>query len=415
MDNKQNATYQYQLSVVIVSYNVRDYLEQCLRSLIKSIGDIKAEIFVVDNASADGSIPYLKRLFPSIQFIENLDNKGFARANNQAIRRAKGEFILLLNPDTIVAEDTITTCVNFLQSNANAGGLGVRMLKINGEFAYESRRGLPSPFTAFCKMTGLCQRYPYSRTFGKYYLRYQDERKVNKIDIISGAFACFRHSVLKQVGLLDEDFFMYGEDIDLSYRVLKAGYQNYYIPNSIIHYKGESTEKSSFRYVHAFYKAMLIFFNKHYGHYRIWFSIPIRTAIYTKALFAYFKQQSDKFRSSMGLSQYDEPYVQHFLVIGSKEMNEAACDIISRHGGTCISCIGDGTSLPDGHLKSLTECKEEEDNTDAPNIVVYDTQAYTYRQIFNIMERSAEQGLHIQLGTYTAETNTIITFDQILK
>jgi hypothetical protein len=117
----------------------------------------------------------------------------------------------------------------------------------------------------------------------------------------------------------------------------------------------------------------------------------------------------------MGLSQYDEPYVQHFLVIGSKEMNEAACDIISRHGGTCISCIGDGTSLPDGHLKSLTECKEEEDNTDAPNIVVYDTQAYTYRQIFNIMERSAEQGLHIQLGTYTAETNTIITFDQILK
>ncbi len=252
------------LSVVIVSYNVRYYLEQCLRSLYRSKIEGEMEVFVIDNASGDDTIAYLQPLFPEVHYMQNTENVGFSRANNQAIRQARGEYVLLLNPDTIVTEHTLKDCLAFLDSHPKVGATGVAMYSHNGRFAWESRRGLPTPWTSFCRLSGLGAIFPHSRTFGRYYMRYLDRSQASPIDVISGAFNMIRHTALKQVGLLDEDFFMYGEDIDLSYRMLQAGWTNYYLPTPILHYKGESTQRSSYRYVHIFYEAMLIFFEKHY-------------------------------------------------------------------------------------------------------------------------------------------------------
>ena len=236
------------LSVVIVNYNVKYYLEQCLRSACKAVCNVaSAEIIVVDNDSTDGSNEYLKERFPDVVFIASNENLGFARANNLAIKQSKGEYVLLLNPDTIVAESTFADFVEFMDSHPDAGAAGAYMLHADGTFAPESRRGLPTPFVAFCKMSGLTSLFPKSRLLGRYYMQYLDKNEVNQIEIISGAYMFLRRNALEKSGLLDEDFFMYGEDIDLSYRILKSGYKNYFLPSPILHYKGESTNKSSYR------------------------------------------------------------------------------------------------------------------------------------------------------------------------
>ena len=276
------------LSVVIVSYNVKYHLEQCIRSVKKASEDMDTEIWVVDNASSDNSVEYLQANFPDVNFISNTDNVGFSKANNQAIRQSKGEYVLLLNPDTIVAEDTLKGCVEFLDAHPQVGATGVRMLNADGTFAPESRRGLPTPFTSFCKMTGLSSLFPQSRIFGRYYMKYLNENEANPVEVLSGAFNMLRRKALNQIGLLDEDFFMYGEDIDLSYRMLIGGWQNYYLPYNILHYKGESTEKSSFRYVHVFYNAMLIFFNKHFGKKYLLVGYLIRLAVVLRAMMDMF-------------------------------------------------------------------------------------------------------------------------------
>lgn len=272
------------LSVVIVNYNVKYFLEQCLTSVRRASEGLAVEVWVVDNNSSDGSMEYLKPRFPEVHFIENKDNRGFSRANNQAIRQSVGRYVLLLNPDTMVTEDTFHECVRFLDAHPEAGATGVAMYGSDGTFAWESRRGLPVPFTSFCKMTGLCSLFPHSRIFGRYYMRFLDRTQPAQIEVISGAFNMLRRETLEQIGLLDEDFFMYGEDIDLSYRVLQGGWKNYYLPTPILHYKGESTQKTSSKYVHVFYQAMLIFFDKHYQHeYRL-LGFVIRLAVYVRAL-----------------------------------------------------------------------------------------------------------------------------------
>lgn len=287
------------LTVVIVSYNVRYYLAQCLRSLRKAMEGIEGEVVVVDNHSSDDTVAYLSARFPEVRVTASRRNLGFARANNMAIRQSEAEYVLLLNPDTIVGENVIHEALEFMDAHPDGGGLGVRMLQTDGISAPESRRGLPSPLTAFYKMSGLCARYPKSRRFGKYYMGYLPWDEPNRIEVVSGAFNMLRHSALDKIGLLDEDFFMYGEDIDLSYRMLKGGYHNYYLPAEILHYKGASTQKSSFRYVHVFYEAMLIFFRKHYGNIGMLLSVPVKTAIYVKAFFAMMNMLKDKM--SLGL------------------------------------------------------------------------------------------------------------------
>jgi GT2 family glycosyltransferase len=276
------------LSIVIVNYNVKYFLEQCLHSVLKAIHELDSEIFVVDNNSVDGSIRMLREKFPHISLIENKENRGFSRANNQAIRKAKGEYILLLNPDTIVEDDTLVKCVRFMDGHPDAGGLGVKMIDGKGKFLPESKRGLPSPSVAFFKIFGFSAMFPRSKIFNKYHLGYLDKDKTHAVDVLSGAFMMLRKKVIDDIGMLDENFFMYGEDIDLSYRITRAGFRNYYFPETrIIHYKGESTKKSSLNYVFMFYNAMIIFARKHFSreNARI-YSTLINLAIYIRAFFS---------------------------------------------------------------------------------------------------------------------------------
>ncbi|MEN9369557.1 MAG: hypothetical protein RI952_422 [Bacteroidota bacterium] len=273
------------LSVVIVNYNVKYFLEQCLYAVRKAKHNLAIEVFVVDNHSVDGSIEMLKDKFPEVILIENKDNVGFSVANNQAMKLAKGEYVLLLNPDTVVQEDTFVKVCDFMDAHPDAGGLGVKMIDGKGQFLPESKRGLPTPFVAFCKIVGLSALFPQSKKFGQYHLGFLDKNKTHVVDVLAGAFMLMRKTVLDEVGLLDETFFMYGEDIDLSYRIQLGGYQNYYFPDTqIIHYKGESTKKSSVNYVFVFYNAMIIFAEKHFSKSNAkLFSFLINIAIYLRA------------------------------------------------------------------------------------------------------------------------------------
>jgi len=254
------------LSVIIVSYNVRYFLEQCLISVRRASEDIDCEVFVVDNNSADGSCSMVLREFPEIILIKNNENRGFSAANNQALKRASGRYILLLNPDTIVEENTFKSCISFMENHHDAGATGVRMIDGKGKLLPESKRALPTPRTALFKMSGLSYLFPKSRFFNKYYLGHLNSLETTKADIISGAFMFLRSEAVRKTGLLDEEFFMYGEDVDYSYRLQKAGYCNYYFPEvKIIHYKGESTKKEHVSTVVNFYRAMLIFVRKHFS------------------------------------------------------------------------------------------------------------------------------------------------------
>lgn len=280
------------LSVVIVNYNVEHFLEQCLHSVEKAISGIDAEVWVVDNNSVDGSMTMLSQKFPWVKCIANTQNVGFSRANNQAVRLAKGEYVLLLNPDTIVEVDTFSKTIDFMDKHPDAGGLGVKMVDGKGNFLPESKRGLPTPEVAFYKIFGLSKLFKRSKRFGKYHLTYLSKDQTNEVDVLSGAFMMMRAETLKKVGLLDEDYFMYGEDIDLSYRILKGGYKNYYYADTtIIHYKGESTKKGSLNYVFVFYNAMRIFARKHFsGQSKRFFIMLINFAIYLRATLSIVKR-----------------------------------------------------------------------------------------------------------------------------
>ena len=237
---------------------------------------------MVDNNSQDGTVDYIKTKFPEAQFILNKENTGFAKANNQALKQARGKYMLFLNPDTIVAEDSFSTCISFLESTPQAGATGIRMVDGSGIFLKESKRGVPFPWTSFCKLSGLTALFPHSKLFASYYLGHLNEYENNVVDVLSGAFMMIKKEVLDQTGGFDEQFFMYAEDIDLSYRIQKAGFSNYYLADStIIHFKGESTKKD-LRYVKLFYKAMLQFMNKHFK---------------SPGLFSFFMKTGISFRS----------------------------------------------------------------------------------------------------------------------
>lgn len=273
------------LSVIIVNYNVRHFLEQCLCSVQKAIAGLEAEVWVIDNNSSDNSRQYLQPLFPSVRFVFNTQNVGFAKACNQGLTNATGRYILFLNPDTIVAEESLTSSIAFLEKTPEAGALGIRMLDGNGQFLKESKRAFPSPVTSLYKLFGLAALFPRSSTFARYHLGHFSEQENHEVDVLAGAYMLIKKEVLDKTGGFDETFFMYGEDVDLSYRIQQAGYKNYYFAgSSIIHFKGESTKKGSMNYVRMFYKAMSIFVQKHYGSRRAgFFSFFIQLAIWIRA------------------------------------------------------------------------------------------------------------------------------------
>jgi GT2 family glycosyltransferase len=288
--DKQKPT--FDLSVVIVNYNVAYFLEQCLNAVLAASKTLKVQVFVVDNNSVDGSVEMVQSKFPQVHLIANKENVGFSRANNQALVISDARYLLLLNPDTVVEEDTFSKIVSFMDEHPDGGGLGVRMVDGKGRFLPESKRGLPTPMVAFYKIFGLSKLFPKSKRFGRYHLGYLSEFDTNEVDVLSGAFMLMRKETLDKVGLLDETFFMYGEDIDLSYRIQLGGFKNYYFPETkIIHYKGESTKKSSVNYVFVFYRAMVIFAKKHFSQNNAkLFSMAIHLAIYLRASISIFRR-----------------------------------------------------------------------------------------------------------------------------
>ena len=259
--------YEYDLGIVIVNYNVRYFLAQCLQSIKNSqLQGLRIEVWVVDNASVDGSVVLLEKEYRSVRLIKNSINKGFAAANNQAISLMHSEYILLLNPDTVLEEDTLFKCHEYMKKTPGAGALGVRMIDGTGKFLPESKRKIPDLWNSFCKLFYLSDMFPKSTWFSGYNLGYMPENEINEVEVLCGAFMFIRSSVLDKVGLLDESFFMYGEDIDLSHRIYNAGYKIIYFPEtSIVHFKGESTKKGSINYIRTFYGAMIIYVNKHYS------------------------------------------------------------------------------------------------------------------------------------------------------
>jgi len=273
------------VSIIIVNYNVKYFLEQSLYSVYKSLSGIDAEVIVVDNNSVDGSEIMIRSRFPEIKLIVNKKNVGFAKANNQALEVAQGEYVLLLNPDTVIEESTIIQCVTFMDAHPEAGALGPKMIDGKGRFLPESKRGLPTPEVAFYKIFGLTRLFPKSKKFGRYYVGHTSSDEIQEVEVLTGAFMFIRRLVLDKSGLLDESYFMYGEDIDLSYRILKSGFKIYYFPHTtIIHYKGESTKKGSLNYVIIFYRAMQIFANKAFsGNLARFYSYLISFAIFFRA------------------------------------------------------------------------------------------------------------------------------------
>ena len=248
-----------QLSIVIVNYKVLHLLLQCLDAVRKAMQQMDAEVFVVDNYSEDGSQALVEKYFPDVKYIANSANVGFAKANNQAIAQAKGKYVLLLNPDTIIAEDTLQNVCHFAQHAPAFGALGVRMIDRNGKFLPESKRNVPTLYSSFCKLT----RWPITPR-KEYYCTALSEHQAGEVPVLSGAFMLLHKEALGDVALLDERYFMYGEDIDLSYAITRAGYKNYYFPCTMVHYKGESTSYDA-AYRRNFYGAMQLFYEKYYG------------------------------------------------------------------------------------------------------------------------------------------------------
>ena len=332
-----------ELTVVIVNYRVKYLLEQTLRSVEQAMQGMAGEVIVVDNLSGDDSIAFSRERHPDVTFIENQENVGFARANNQAIMQARGEFTLILNPDTIITPRCLQEGIAWMRSHPKCGAIGARMMDGNGVFLPESKRSFPTPWVSFCKIFGLSKLFPRSPWFAKYHLRYLSDLEPQCIDILSGAYMLCRTNVLQQLGGFDEDFFMYGEDIDLSYRIVKAGYENWFLPTPMVHYKGESTHKDSMRYVKVFYDAMLIFYRKHFPRFNLIFYPIVKLGVIIRAGLAMARR-----------------LVKRILPSGGKPVTEAwPWVIISDHAAEVARRAGINTfveSIPaDGNFNVLID------------------------------------------------------------
>ena len=279
------------ISVIIVNYNVKEYLAHALSSIERALESIPHEIIVIDNHSIDGSVPFLRKQFPDLRLIENQENVGFGKANNQGLQEARGEYLVLINPDTVVQEDTFTTLLHFFETTPDAAAATCKIINPDGSFSIDCRHSIPTPSIALWKVLGLSRIFPRSRIFGQYNMTYLDEDEIYPIPAISGSFMMIKRDVLERVGYFDERFFMYCEDIDLCHRINTQGYKIYYVPNTqIIHYKGESTKKDRLDYVITFNKSLYQFFKKYYAPSSVFmFRWLVAIGIFFRGIFIYWK------------------------------------------------------------------------------------------------------------------------------
>lgn len=296
-----------QLSVIILNYNVRYFLELCVLSVQKAIQDLDAEIIVVDNNSSDDSCAMMKARFPNIRLIENKENSGFPKGNNIAVKEAKGEYLCILNPDTVVAEDTFEKVLAFAKKQTDLGIIGCKLIDGTGNFLPESKRGIPTPWVAFTKIFGLYKAFPKASVFNKYYAQHITENQTGKVDILVGAFMVLKRELYREIGGFDENCFMYSDDIDLSYMALQKGKSNYYFhETTVIHYKGESTIKDG-TYMKRFQEAMNFFYKKHFKG-SVFFSLFMKIGI---IFFSFVKMFQGKVKS--------KPSPEKYLLISDNE------------------------------------------------------------------------------------------------
>lgn len=390
------------LSILIVSYNAYYHLVQCLHSVFSSQVEAELEVIVVDNASRDGTPQRLAQTFPvaqypQLQVIANTRNIGFGRANNRALRHATGNYVLYLNPDTLLTSHTLRDALVYAEAHPRLGAMGVKMLGIDGRFAPESRRGLPTPWTAFCKLTGLSRLFPHSSTFGRYYMQAEGEDEASRIEVVSGAFMLLPAEQARAMGGFDEQFFMYGEDIDLSFRLLQAGRENHYLPTPIIHYKGASTQRSTFRYVHVFYGAMLLFFRKHYPHFSLFLSLPIKLGILLRALVA--------------LSALHLRRLWHFLL--PRLQFETTTALFLGEENADVLRIGEESGLQIDFRAALSEESNElpeEAFAGKYDYLIFDISAHSYDQIIATLQSAPQR---FSAGIYSPRSKAIILGDDV--
>lgn len=374
-----------QLSIIIVHYNVKYFLEQCLHSVTSAIKNIDAEIWVVDNASTDGFIDYIPAIFPQVKYIVNTTNVGFAKANNQALTKCSGKYILFLNPDTIVGENCFEKCIRFMEENKDAGALGVKMIDGSGEFLPESKRSFPGPFNSFCKLTGLSKLFPNSTIFARYSLAYLDENKNHEVDVLSGACMFCRKEIVTSLQGFDEAFFMYGEDIDLSCRIQKKGYKNIYFGEScIIHFKGESTKKNSIAYVKTFYNAMNIFVKKHYNSGgAILFSFLFHLAIWLRGTLSALFLLTAKINPKKTVKE-KEKKGREFVLVGSPNTCTEMERILLKAGQTEIISI---TTNPVNNTEIINNIKLSGKTINNERVMVLCNDLLTWHNILLLVEK----------------------------
>lgn len=367
-----------ELSVIIVNYNVVFYLEQCLHSVIRALHGINSEIIVVDNASTDSSKEYLPTKFPTVSFLWLPQNIGYAKANNIGIQQANGRYILLLNPDTILAEDSIALSLQFLQQNPKAGALGIRMVDGSGKFLPESKRGFPSPISSLFKLSGFTHLFPKSKKVSGYYAGHVSHDATGPIDVVAGAYMMCAKKILEEVGGLDEKFFMYGEDIDLSYRIHLAGYQNYYFADStILHFKGESTLKNT-DYVNRFYNAMIIYIDKHYD--TFWKRLPMKLGIYLGRCVSYIKTLFTSTKVSLSAMDKNTAIVtsQSYLTTLVKILQHSSPSLLI-HGRLTVSAEDQQYAI--GHIDEIPQLTEK-----GIRNYILSSDALSYKRMIDIIQ-----------------------------
>lgn len=358
-----------QLSVIILNYNVRHFLEQCVLSVQAAIENIDGEIIVVDNHSSDDSCEMMKQRFPHIKLIENQTNAGFPKGNNLGVAQAKGEYLCILNPDTVVAEDTFTKILAFAQSKPNLGIVGCKLIDGTGHFLPESKRGIPTPWVAFTKVMGL---YKLSDAFGKYYASHLDQNQTGKVEILVGAFMLMKTQTYREVGGFDEDCFMYSDDIDLSYMVLKTGKTNYYFHEaSVIHYKGESTVRDGL-YMKRFREAMDFFYKKHFRK-SVFFDVSMKIGA---TLFSVAKQKQ-AVKNTVKPNEY-------LLLSNNEQLRQDVENLLGK------KVIRHGTDLKNT-INSLTS--RSYSNTE----LIFDNATLHFKQIITLMEQLKDSGLTFKI------------------
>ena len=377
-----------QLSVIILNYNVRYFLEQCVLSVQKALTNLDAEIIVVDNNSSDDSCEMMKQLFPHIKLIENPVNVGFPKGNNIAVAEAKGEYICILNPDTVVAEDTFEKILNYVTLSgvevSNTGIIGCKLIDGTGNFLPESKRGVPTPWVAFTKIFGL---YKFSNYFGKYYAQHLTENQSGKVDVLVGAFMILKRDLYLQVGGFDENCFMYSDDIDLSYMIQKLGKENFYFhETSVIHYKGESTVRDE-KYLKRFREAMQFFYKKHFKK-SIVFDVMMQVGSF---VFTIFKQKQQK-NSSKKIFQY-------IIVTKNPENENIVSDVLSKKDFSFVMRVFDKMNVLEKEIEAF---KKQKCNYE----VIFDTYSFSFKEIIEFMEKNKSK--NITFKNYISQSNYLI-------